>query len=54
MDDPERYKLAAEKFQFLIHLWLQEDCGCRCAECDELLEEAERILEEPCLPVPHP
>ena len=41
----EKYKLATEKFRFLVHLWLQEDCGCKCSECEELLKDAEEILE---------
>ena len=47
MTDPDRYKLAAEKFRFLVHLWLEEDCGCKCSECEELLEQAEKLLKEP-------
>ena len=41
----KKYKLATEKFRFLVHLWLQEDCGCKCSECEELLKDAEEILE---------
>ena len=39
------YKLAAQKFQSLIHVWLYDDCGCKCSQCEELLEDAERVLE---------
>lgn len=39
----ERYKLAAEKLRFLVYLWLDEDCGCTCSQCEELLADAEEL-----------
>ena len=44
MTDPDRYKLAAEKFRFLVHLWLEEDCGCTCSECEELVRDADELM----------
>lgn len=46
MTDLEKYKLAAEKLRFLVHLWLDEDCGCTCSACEELLADAEELLKE--------
>jgi hypothetical protein len=43
MTDLEKYKLAAEKFRFLVHLWIDEDCGCRCSQCEELIADAEEL-----------
>lgn len=45
MTDLERYKQAAERFRFLVYLWLEEDCGCRCSQCKEYLEDADEILK---------
>jgi len=44
MTDLDRYKLAAEKYQFLVHLWLKEDCGCTCSECEELIRDADELM----------
>jgi hypothetical protein len=44
MTELERYKLAAEKLRSLIHLWLFEDCGCTCAQCEEILNEAKALM----------
>ena len=44
MTDPDRYKLAAEKFRFLVHLWLKEDCGCTCSQREELVREADELM----------
>jgi hypothetical protein len=44
MTDLDRYKLAAEKFRFLVHLWIQEGCVCACSQCKEILDEAEALL----------
>jgi hypothetical protein len=41
----EKYKLAAEKYQFLVHLWLKEDCGCKCSECEELVQQADELMD---------
>lgn len=52
MTDLEKYKSACERFRFLVHLWLDEDCGCTCSQCEEYLEEAEKLLEPTCPPAP--
>jgi len=43
-EDLEKYKLAVQKYSFLVGLWLQEDCGCRCSECAEILEAADELM----------
>ena len=52
--DLEKYKLVAERFRSIVYLWLADDCGCTCGECQELIDAAESILQEKSCPAaPH-
>jgi hypothetical protein len=44
MTELERYKSAVQKYRFIVQLWLDEDCGCPCGQCEEMIEEAEELL----------
>lgn len=45
MTDLEKYKEATRRLQFLIGLWLLEDHGCSCSQCQEYLDDIDEILK---------
>ena len=45
MTELERYKSAVQKYRFLVHLWLDEDCGCTCGQCEEMILKADELLD---------